>query len=341
MVYMGFVLALTLFLQTQNPPPPAPVGPTAAEVLRATLKTLEKTDSVEYTVRRITQIPGAKDAKLQTTILATRSPFQFYAKTSAENGQVVELAVSDGKTTKTSAAGKTGENPTFTKDGKAMIAPNLADSDVALTRQLLLDPNYLNEASASQRILLLGQSEIEDELCHIIVYARPAVRPGVLSTQYIWVSATTGLPRAVQLMNIVRGGSTLAMRLVISKVRLNPAIAAETFAYQPKTSDSVAPTTEKLAGAEPVSVIGKQLPELEVWAMSERDADTAKAARRVQGKATGAGNRRAGRAQSVAAIHQGSSAIPICISDRTHSGRGKHAAANVLRYSGHSGRRVR
>jgi thiol-disulfide isomerase/thioredoxin len=266
MTYMGFILALTLFLQ--NPNPSVPAGLTAADVLRTMLKALEKADIVEYEVRRVAQNPADKDTNLHTTILATRSPFQFYAKTRDENGQVVEMAVSDGKTTRTSAAGKAGENPTFTEDGKTMIVSNLANQDLAITRQLLVDPSYLNEALASQRTILLGKGEIENEQCHIIIYARPSSIPNFLSTQYIWVSATTGLPRAVQLMNVVRGHSNLTMRVVISKVRFNPAIPAETFAYQPKASDTVAVLAAKPVEAEPAAVVGKPLPELEV-----RDVD--------------------------------------------------------------------
>lgn len=271
MTSMGFVLALTLFLQTQNPAQTAQSAPTAADVLRDTLKAIEKADSVEYEVRRVARNPEDQSAKLRTTILATHTPFHFYAKTVDENGQAVALAVSDGKTTRTSAAGKAGENPTFNKDG-LMISTNIANGDLAVTRQLF-DPNYLKAAIANQRVLRVGQSEIEGELCHVIVNAPPARGPRVLTTQYVFVSADTGLPRALQVLSLSDGGSVLAPRLVISKIRLNPAITAETFAYQPKASDSVAApaakpasaeSVAKTASAEPASVIGKQLPDLEV-----------------------------------------------------------------------------
>jgi thiol-disulfide isomerase/thioredoxin len=271
MISIGFVLALTLFLQAQNPTATAPVDPTAVDVLRATLKAIEKTDSVEYEVRRVARNPEDQDAKLRSIILATNSPFQFYAKTIDENGQVVGLAVSEGKMTRTSAAGKIGENPTFTRDG-LMISTIRANDDLAITRELF-NPGYLNDAIASQRISLAGQSEIESELCHIIFYARPTPRPGLSMTRYIWVSTTTGLPRAVQTLNLSAGQSILSAQLVISKVRLNPAIPPGTFAYQPKSSDSVAATSAKPAvaeavpkpaSAEPASVIGKLLSDLEV-----------------------------------------------------------------------------
>jgi len=270
MTSVGFVLALTLFLQVQNPAQTAPPAPTVVDVLRATLKAIEKADSVEYEVRRVARNPEDQDAKLRTTILATQTPFQFYSKTIDENGQVVGLAVSEGKTTRTSASGKVGENPTFTKDGSAMIATIRSSEDMAITRELF-NPGYLNEAIASQRIMLVGQAEIEGELCHVIFYARPSTRPGIM-TKYIWVSTVTGLPRAVQTLNFSAGLSLLAPRLVVSKVRLSPAIPAETFSYQPKASDSVAAPAAKPAGAEPASkpasaepasVIGKQLPDLE------------------------------------------------------------------------------
>jgi len=271
MTSMGFALALTLFLQAQNPPATAPVEPTAVDVLRSTLKAIEKANSVEYEVRRVSRNPEDQDAKFRTIILAAYSPFQFYAKTIDEKGQVVALAVSEGKMTRTSAAGKIGENPTFTMDG-LMISTVCANDDLAITREMF-NPGYLNEAIASQRISLAGQGEIDSELCHIILYARPSPRPGLSMTRYIWVSATTGLPRAVQTLNLSGGQSILSPRLVISKVRLNPSIPPGIFAYQPKASDSVAPPSANPASAEaalkpanagPASVIGKQLPDLEV-----------------------------------------------------------------------------
>src|SRR5262249_40852581 len=152
-----------------------------------------------------------------------------------------------------------------------MISTVCANDDLAITRESF-NPGYLNEAIASQRISLAGQGEIESELCHIILYARPSPRPGLSMTRYIWVSATTALQRAVQTLNLSEGQSILSPRLVISKVRLNPSIPPETFAYQPKASDSVAPSANP-AGAEAspksanpgtASVIGKQLPDLEV-----------------------------------------------------------------------------
>jgi len=271
MTSIGFVLALTLLLQAQNPTQSEPVEPTAVDVLRGTLKAVEKADSVEYEVRRSAKNPEDRDAKLRTIILATKSPFQFYAKTVDENGQVVGVAVSDGKMTRTSAAGKIAEHQTFTRNG-LMIATMRADEDLAITLELF-NPGSLNEAIASQRISLAGQIEIESELCHIIFYARPTPRPGLSLTRRIWVSATTGLPRAVQTLNLSAGNSILSPQLVISNVRLNPAIPPETFAYQPKASDSVATpsATPTSAGAvpkptsgEPAEVIGKQLPDLDV-----------------------------------------------------------------------------
>ncbi|HKQ75981.1 MAG TPA: TlpA disulfide reductase family protein [Blastocatellia bacterium] len=271
MASMGFVIALTLFLQAQEPTATVPVEPTAVDVLRGTLKAIEKADSVEYEVRRVAKNPEDQDAKLRTIILAKKSPFQFYAKTVDENGQVVGLAVSDGKMTRTSAAGKIGESPTFTID-RLMIATMRADEDLAITLELF-NPGSLNEAIASQRISLAGQIEIEGELCHTIFYARPTPRPGLSLTRHIWVSATTGLPRAVQTLNLSAGNSILSPRLVISKIRLNPAIPPETFAYQPKASDSVAAPSAppasaeavpKSASGEPAAAIGKQLPDLDV-----------------------------------------------------------------------------
>jgi thiol-disulfide isomerase/thioredoxin/outer membrane lipoprotein-sorting protein len=255
------VLFSLLLLQAPNAAQSVPTPPAAAEVLRATLKALEKVEAVEYEVRRVAQNPSDQNAKLQTSILLAPNPFRFSAKTRDERGQVVSFAVSDGKTTRTSSQGKTGEHPTFVPG--AMVSTTIAGGDVATTRQLF-DANYLTEAIASQRVHVLSQSEVESELCHILVYARLSSRPELASTQYIWVSTVTGLPRAVQVLNIARGHVTLAPRLVLAKIRFNPPIPAETFTYQPKTTDTVTLATAKPAAAEPASIIGQQLPALEV-----------------------------------------------------------------------------
>lgn len=257
------VLFVVLCLQTPNSAQTVSSAPTATEILRATVKAIEKAEAVEYEVRRGARNPGDPTAQLQTTIVLTRDPLRFLAKTTNETGQVVAMAVSDGKTTRTSSDGKVGEHPTFARDGKTMGSTTLPNGDVAVTRQWF-DPNFLNEAINSQRTILLGQSEVEGELCHIIVYARPTSSPDFISTQYAWISATTGLPRALQILNLSRGNSILAPRLALSKIRFNPVLAAETFTYQPKAADSTPTATNESAATEPVAIIGKQLPALEV-----------------------------------------------------------------------------
>ncbi len=251
MISIGLILALTLFPQAQNTNASVPGDQTASDILRVTLKAIAKIDSVEYEVRRTARTPEDQEAKLRTIILATHSPFQFYAKTLDESGQLVALAVSDGQMTRTSAGGKIGENPTFTNDG-LMISNMRANDDLSITRELF-SHGYLNEAITSRRISLAGEAEIENELCHIIFYARPSPRQGLSMTRYIWVSATTGLPRAVQTLNLTPGQSILSPKLIISKIRLNPPVPPETFIYQPKASDSVAAPPVKPASAETIA----------------------------------------------------------------------------------------
>jgi thiol-disulfide isomerase/thioredoxin len=144
-----------------------------------------------------------------------------------------------------------------------MGSTTLPNGDIAVTRQWF-DPNFLNEVINSQRTILLGQSEVEGELCHIIFYARPTSSPDFISPQYAWISATTGLPRALQILTLSRGNSILAPRLALSKIRFNLVLAAETFTYQPNAADSTPTATDGSAAAEPVAIIGKQLPALEV-----------------------------------------------------------------------------
>jgi len=277
--YLRILLLLTaaclLTLSLLPRPEAAQSQSTAAEVLQSALKALEKANAIECEVRVETDSRTESNLpKLRATILATRSPFQFYAKTRDESGAVIETVVSDGKTTRISSLGKVSEHPTFVDSG-AMPLSSEADSYAARMREILLRPEYLKEALTSQQILLVGQSEIEGEPCHIVLYTRQRAAD-FLSTQYIWVSAKTGLPRATQAMNIVRGHTVLTNRAIFSKIQLNPAIPAETFAYRPATADSSADSAygkamEKMAATAKdkvnkadASARGKQLPDLEV-----------------------------------------------------------------------------
>src|SRR5262245_38763151 len=116
------VLFVALCLQTPNSAQTVSSTPTATEILRATVKAIETAEAVEYEVRRGALKPGDPTALLRTTIVLTRDPLRFLAKTTNENGQVVAMAVSDGKTTRISSDGKVGEHPTFARDGKTMGA---------------------------------------------------------------------------------------------------------------------------------------------------------------------------------------------------------------------------
>lgn len=254
-----FFLALQLATASQ---------PTAADVFQSAKRALQEAKSAAYVVTRdYTDSSGGKH-KGHTSVLIANSPFGFRAEQHLDDGSSSTIAVSDGKTTLTTADGKQDRHDTFTPEGmSAMVVDSDAEFDVALTWHLLLDPEYLQKATDSGRTLYLWQSEMEGEPCHLIIYARDHW------TDYIWVSTKTGYPRAIQRVNMIRGRALLSPRYEIGNIRLNPEFPTNAFRLQENPS-ATAPSANSSAvsteAKEPLStgsapdVIAQSLPDLEL-----------------------------------------------------------------------------
>src|SRR5262245_43031919 len=262
MRYLGLTLLIQILsfspASGQAPPPPA-------DVLRSAIKAVEKLESVEYEVRREYITSDGRKFKGRTRIVAARSPLRFSAKLEGEDVSVTQFAVSDGKAIRSSQNGKTSvsEGPVFTS---RILQGTLNDAhrDVTTTLRLLFDREFLQTALASQNVLFAGQDEIEGDLCNIVLYVRVSNEGGNAS-DYFWISAQTGLPRASQRLLLVRGQSSLQPRFILSNIKLNPAAPPESFLYEPKASDSsvvlepknTPPPAEK-------NLTGAPLPDLEL-----------------------------------------------------------------------------
>lgn len=248
----------------------AATQPKPADVLQGALKAVEKIESVEYEVRREITTPAGDKVKVRTTIFAARTPFRFSAKLQAEDNSVRQIAVSDGTITRASYDGKVNETSTFAaRYPKEKLMPMLNDAnrDVSATWRLLLDADFLKEAIASGNILYVKQEDLEGDLCNVVLYVRNSEVFESMS-EYFWLSAETGLPRAVQRLTLTRGLANLSPRFTISKVKPNASIPAGAFSYRPTSSDSSAApmAPPKAAAAAPVTeaaLVGTQLPALE------------------------------------------------------------------------------
>ena len=217
---IGIVLQLLLLTQTAGTPPP-----TAVDVLRSAKNAIVGAHAAAYAVTRDYRDSAGSKHKGHTTVLIAKSPFGFRADHKLDDGSSSSTAVSDGKTTYTTEDGKAAHDATFASEvGGPMIVKTDAEFDVAVTWHLLLDPEYFQKAIDSGRILYLWQDEIEDDPCQLIVYARDHW------TDYIWISAKTGLPRAIQRVNAMQGPAVLSPRYEITNLRLNPEISADAFA---------------------------------------------------------------------------------------------------------------
>jgi thiol-disulfide isomerase/thioredoxin len=263
MRYLGLALLIQIlsFSQASGQAPPPP-----ADVIRSSIKAVEKLESVEYEVRREYVTTDGRKFKGRTNIVAARSPLRFSAKLEGEDVSVTQLAVSDGKVIRSSQNGKTSasEGPVFTS---RILQGSLNDAhrDVTTTLRLLFDREFLQTALASQNIMFAGQDEIEGDTCNIVLYVR-ASNEGGNASDYFWISTQTGLPRASQRLLMVRGQSSLHPRFIISNIKLNPVIPPETFLYEPKASDSSSATEPKNAPppAAEKNLTGTLLPDLEL-----------------------------------------------------------------------------
>ena len=259
---IGIVLQLLLLTQTAGTPPP-----TAVDVLRSAKNAIVGAHAAAYAVTRDYGDSAGSKHKGHTTVLIAKSPFGFRADHKLDDGSSSSTAVSDGKTTYTIEDGKAAHDATFASEvGGPMIVKTDAEFDVAVTWHLLLDPEYFQKAIDSGRILYLWQDEIEDDPCQLIVYARDHW------TDYIWISAKTGLPRAIQRVNAMQGPAVLSPRYEITNLRLNPEISADAFASKehPPTTVPGANSTQASSGVQQLPatlaqvVIGQRLPDLEL-----------------------------------------------------------------------------
>jgi thiol-disulfide isomerase/thioredoxin len=263
MRYLGLALLIQIlsFSQASGQASPPPV-----DVLRSAIKAVEKLESVEYEVRRDYATADGRKFKGRTRIVAAQSPLRFRAKLEGEDVSVTHLAVSDGKVIRSSQNGKTSahEGPVFSS---RILQGTLNDAhrDAATTLRLLFDREFLQTALASQNILFAGQDEIEGDHCNIVLYVR-ALNDGGNASDYFWISAQSGMPRASQRLLMTKGQSLLQPRFIISNIKLNPVIPPETFLYEPKASDSSsAPETKNAPPpAAEKNLTGTLLPDLEL-----------------------------------------------------------------------------
>jgi len=171
------------------------------------------------------------------------------------------MSVLDGDITRYSADGIAGEiRRTFFAGGQ--IVPNRSASDVAITWRMLLDRDYLSTAIESGNIVYAGKDDIDGELCHTVLYVRVGEDSGS-TTDWYWISAKTGLLRAVQRASLRRGATRLTDRSIISILRINPRFPPSVFSYVPTPADSTPePPAPRISATR--SVQGMRLPDLEV-----------------------------------------------------------------------------
>lgn len=234
---------------------------TPGDILRSALKAAEKIDTLEYQVRRDSKGPDGRLHRSRSTVLAARSPFRFQARFEDEDTGARDMSVLDGDVTRYSADGIAGEiQRTFAAAGQ--VVPNRSAADVAITWRVLLDRDYLATAIDSDKIVYAGKDDVDGELCYTVLYVRVGEDSGS-TTDWYWISAKTGLLRAVQRANLRRGATRLTDRFIISILRINPRIPPSVFFYAPTPADSTpepaAPRTSSIR-----SIQGTRLPDLEV-----------------------------------------------------------------------------
>lgn len=259
-----------------------------ADILQSAIQALAPLKSVEYEVRAVPANPAQAGAVLTgraVVLAAIGSPIRYRARFQAEDPPRVELAVSDGEKVRISVGGQLSEYPTRTVEDSA--------SSDALPTIPAFDPDTYRKALASQTALYAGQDDIEGELCYVVAVPSLFPEENGSDTAYYWISARTGLPRSRQTYQILRGKTSLTYRWIISNIRVNPAIAPDTFTYHPTAADSMAPaaaakplepnTANATAPAPEASLAGKQVPELEA---RDIDYQPVSLARVTKGKAT-------------------------------------------------------
>jgi thiol-disulfide isomerase/thioredoxin/outer membrane lipoprotein-sorting protein len=247
--------------QTGSQAPQLPISaasshPSAVEILKSAIAALAGVESVEYDARQLDGY-GTSGAKQpgRTRVLAARSPFRYSARLQTDDASRVEMAVSDGTTTRASDAGTATEAP-----ARAIVNNAAAD---ALVTGSLFDRDLYSKALSSGNVLYAGRDDVDGDLCYVIAYVTLMDQETGSDTRYYWISAQTGLPRSYQSWRLLRGKTLLTVRWTISNVRVNPAIPEATFAYVPTAADSTrAPAPAPLPAAKVLD--GTLVPDLNV-----------------------------------------------------------------------------
>ena len=236
----------------------APATPSPAQILHSAGIALQSVESVAYEVRREYPRSTARKVSGRTTVRATRTPFRFSATFEMDDKSSKEMAVSDGVGMRVSTKGTTEDSDFVFASGYPKDTPmrimNEPTVDVAGTWRILLDRAYMTEIAASHNSLYLKQEDIEGDLCHVLLVVRDS-QLYESTTTYYWISAKTGLPRAVQVIRLSRGETQVTPRFVLTNLRLSPVISPEIFLYKPTAADSMASvvTREPAGAVEPVS----------------------------------------------------------------------------------------
>jgi thiol-disulfide isomerase/thioredoxin/outer membrane lipoprotein-sorting protein len=253
----SLALAVLLALQASAAPQAA-----ATDVLRALIQTEDSARAVSYVVRRDYLDDALRSHKGRSTVLLQKAPFRVRAAHYGEDGSLLDLTVSDEKTTHASSPGQSEEAPTFVSDGSgSMIVVNDAGIDVAMTWNVLLNPDFLRKAIASGKALVIWQGEIDADVCNVVFYGHDE------RADFYWFSTKTGLPRAVLRMNTLSGHAKMTALSVIEDIDFNPPIGADAFTFTPIPAGPAASQGKQPAAAAQVplpSLVGRRLPALEV-----------------------------------------------------------------------------
>ncbi len=247
----ALLIAAGMFLRAQP-------SHSSAEILESTIKALASLQTVRYTVETVPSPQVHDFTKGQTVVTgAVGLPFRYRARFQQEGEGQVTLAVSDGEKVRISDKGELYEYPTRAMEDRA--------SADALPTLFVFDSDVYRKALAGGTAQYAGQDDAGGERCTVLAVTT-LLADGVGSdTRYIWISASTGLPRSVQEYRIFHGMTLVTNRWMISGVEGNPETLPETFRYHPVAADSKG-SEGKVAPAKPAgteSPAGLQIPELE------------------------------------------------------------------------------
>ena len=273
---------------TFDPYSKVPPQHSAAEILEKAIHALDGVKAMEYEVRILPEFrspPAAKDSDVtfagRTKVIGTPgAPIQYRARFVAEEPKTVVLAVSNGDKVRISEEGTLTEYPTRVMEDEASIA--------ALPTLQMFDAKRLRKALDAHNAIYAGRDDVEGELCYIVGIPSLFEDEDGSDTDYVWFSASTGLPKSRQRFRIGHGKTRTTYRWLLSDIHLNPEISPETFKYHPTAEDSTpaapAPPTPPAAVSQTAGPkAGEAVPEIEVRNSDYKPVSLKKA---VEGKAT-------------------------------------------------------